>query len=84
MSNIVSLDKGALPPGEPDQEIIEILERYLSEARRGEITAVAIAVARPNEYTATQWCGASGTKFQLGHAISLLNHRYYQAILEQR
>lgn len=79
---VVALNSGAIVPGEADKEIIEVLERYLAEAKRGEITGVALAVCRPNENIGTEWCGVCGAKFPLGYAVTLLQSRYYLSQIE--
>lgn len=80
---VIALNPDALAPGEVDAEIVELLERYLAQAKRGEVTGVGIVVCRPNDHIGTEWCGVSGAKFPLGYAIGLLNTRYYLAQIEQ-
>jgi hypothetical protein len=46
--NIVAIYGGAaLPPGEPDEEVVRILRGALAEAMRGEYVAVAVAYITP-------------------------------------
>ncbi|RJQ38262.1 MAG: hypothetical protein C4555_05205 [Dehalococcoidia bacterium] len=42
-------------PGEPDPEIVEVLEEYLEMAKRGEITGFAAAIISTNGTMRTGW-----------------------------
>lgn len=58
--NVISLDGGPLP-GQADGDLIEMLSMYLEQAMRGEITGIAIAIARPNGRTGSAFFyGSSG------------------------
>lgn len=73
VSKVVPLNPGQVVTGEPNHDIVEMLERYLEEARKGEIVGLAIAFARPNDVTATAfWYGEAGHK--LTAAVAMLNH----------
>jgi hypothetical protein len=82
MAEIVSFNGNAVP-GEPEKGVVEILETLLERAKRGEIAAVAYATCSPAYTLATGWEGASGTRQQISCAVSLLNHRYHQRMMEQ-
>ena len=71
--NVVALQPGRVLPGQADQAIVEMLERFLGEARRGEVDGIAVAISRPNNVTCTGfWFGEAGHK--LTAATAMLNH----------
>ncbi|MBS7703307.1 hypothetical protein [Chelatococcus asaccharovorans] len=70
------------PAGEPDPEMVQILEKLLAQARRGEIAAIGYAVVAPNTEIATGWLGLSGTRYTLGGAIGMLELRYRHALVQ--
>ena len=81
MADVLAFRDGALP-GEPDQGVIEEIERLLEEAKSGELRAFAFATVLPNRL-GTGWAGAAGTRNDVGMAISLLAYRYPQAVMDQ-
>ena len=46
---IVAIRTGTPIPKTPNAEVIALLRKYLAQAERGEIDAVAIAASRPND-----------------------------------
>lgn len=79
MTNIVAI-KAA--PGDPDAEVVAILEDLLACAKSGELRAVAYATVSEGSNTGTGWEGAGGTKHALAFSIMMLSHRYPAAVLE--
>lgn len=79
---VVSLNPDAIAPGDVNAEVVELLEKYLAQAKRGEILGISVAMNRANGHIATEWCGASGSRFPLGYAIGLLSTRYYLSQME--
>jgi hypothetical protein len=74
-ANVVSLH-GDIPPGVgPNADAVEMLRRYLEQAERGEVSAVAIAAVRPNDATSTAWSSVPGEcKYGLHSAAVRLAH----------
>lgn len=70
---IISL-VGAKPAVVVDEHIVEMLEQYLVQAKRGEIDAIGIAVSRPNNTICHgyNW-GEGGGGFRLMAAVSWLD-----------
>jgi len=50
---IVSIRPGAPIPNALNAEVVALLRKYLGQAERGEIDAVAIAASRPNDTIAS-------------------------------
>ena len=82
MTNVVVLP-GHLPPvidGEPVASIVESLEWYLEEAKRGQIIALAVAAVCPDgtpvPQISTTFQRASGTAAFLETAINKLKRRF--------
>ncbi len=70
---------GAVIKGQPDPEIVSMLERLLEKAKAGDIRAMAYAAHDGDDLASFGWeCGAF--YHQLIASISLLQH----AILSQR
>lgn len=63
---------------EPDKDVVELLERWLDRARRGEIVAVAVAGVAPNRDITTEWHGGAGANSMLA-AMAYLQFRYTKA-----
>ncbi len=74
--NVVPLfyESDAIPTGEPHAEIVEILEEFLGMAKRGEITAVGLAVVHPNNTIGSGW-RHTGNWASLTAAAGTLSHR---------
>jgi hypothetical protein len=79
MSKVVAFRENTIP-GEPNADVIEDLERLLSEARSGELEAVAYCTVRKG-IIGTGWVGGSGTRGSISSAILMLGHRYADALL---
>lgn len=74
--------KECLPPGEPNKELIETLEKFLKEARAGDLRGCAFAYHYVDGTKGTGWDGADGSREPLATTIMMLNARYAQALLE--
>ena len=59
----------------PVPEVVEALEHYLEQAKRGEISAVGIALVRPNRAVAVNWVEGNAPANLMVAAASILNHR---------
>lgn len=68
-------------PGEPVPDVVEAFEDMLERAKKGEITAVAMAYTVMNGATGSRWAGGHGTRHELATAIMVLNYRYPRALL---
>jgi hypothetical protein len=80
VSNVISLAPGNVP-GEPDPDIIAVLESLLERARQGHLTGLAYATVALDGAQGTGWSGVAGTRHPLGTAVMMLNHRYAEALL---
>lgn len=69
--------------GEPVVEIVELIERFLADARSGKIRAVAIVAADSNWATAR--CFAADTKVRIPstYMIGIIEALKYQLIVDQ-
>ena len=65
-----------IPPGEPDPDIVAILERYLADAKAGGIVAIAIAAQRSDLLRANVFHSPGQHQGNLGAAILALAIRY--------
>lgn len=74
-NNIVSIG-GAIVPGTPEPEVVQILENLLAAAKRGEVIGLGVVTVSPEHTVMTSWTGALGTHFQLGYGVALLASRY--------
>lgn len=85
MRDVVVPLYGAAPPsGEPDQEIVEMLERYLDQAKRGEIDGLAVALSRPNGNGLTEWvCNRGDATHTLHSSAVRLAHEMTALLSEQ-
>lgn len=70
--------------GEPNEEIISILEGLLEAARSGELCALAYATVKTNDVLGTGWAGGSGTRAPVAEVIMMLQHRYVAGLLDDR
>ena len=68
--------------GEPDADVIAVLEALLERAKAGELAAIAYAAVDTEHSLATGWEGISGTRYPIATALAILHHRYSQALLE--
>lgn len=80
MTNVVVMGGGP-QPGEPDPDVIAILERLLEQARAGNMRAIGYAAVY-GQSMATGWAGGAGTRDTLASSIMILGHRYAAALLD--
>lgn len=69
-------------PDEAVADVITELEHMLEEARAGRLRAVGAALVYLDGKTGTSWAGALGTRYPLGGAIMMLQHRYAARLIE--
>jgi hypothetical protein len=86
MSNIVSIAGGdpVTRGTEPDPDVVETLEKMLSEAREGLITGFALAAVIErgvNVRYRTGWYGSASAE-NMGYAVFLLHGRYQAASVD--
>ena len=78
--NIVALFDHVTPPeGGAHPEIIERLEKFLEQARRGEIDGIAIAISRPNDTVRASYHFGSSS-FRLFGAMAHLQNEMSSAM----
>jgi hypothetical protein len=63
---------GAYRTPEAQAEVIEIIEEVLAQAKRGEITSVAIAGLRPNDKATSTWRAGGNSGWALVGAVAKL------------
>lgn len=89
MADVTRIDRRPFDPtvAEPQAaavpEVIEVLEDALAEARAGRVTAVALAIVRPEGGTCDQWGMQSGRVHELMASITYLQHRYTADVLSE-
>ncbi len=71
--------RGAVPPGEPVQCVVEMLEDLLARARTGDLRAIAWANVRRDGTAGTGWAKPEGGG--AGAAVSIETHGLGSAIL---
>lgn len=78
MADIIGL-RGVTPPHEPVPSVVQALERFLAEAQRGEIRAVAFAMVKADASVVTGW----EKPYVPGNApaVTMENHGLASAIL---
>jgi hypothetical protein len=81
MSKVVAF-RDTILVGDPNPEIIEILEKLLEDARSGELRGIAYASCKVGDVTATGWNGSDGSRHPLSTAISVLNSRWSRALYD--
>lgn len=69
--------------GQPDEDVVNILEALLERAKSGDLIGIAYATTNTNGDQATGWCGVAGTRHPVGTAITMLQHRYHAALMEK-
>lgn len=74
MTNKVVGILGNVVPGQPNPEVVELLEEALEMAKRGEINSVGIVRLDAEGCANTAWTHKS-QYFALMGAVSLLHHR---------
>lgn len=78
MADIVPLrplPKGISPESAVNQSVVDMLEKHLQEARRGEIASIAMAFIRPSGKVHTAWSSTDESHKMLG-AIATLQYEY--------
>ena len=80
MSNVVAI-AGAIVPGVPDIDTIAEIERLLSQAKAGEVVAIAHATVLANGNTRSGWAGGASI-IPLGFSIGNLMHRFFTGVNE--
>lgn len=79
--NIVKLTDRLLP-GEVNSDLVEALERLLEQVKAGEIIGLSWAGARADDSIMTGWDGAGGTMWKMNAAITVLQARFANMMLE--
>lgn len=62
MADVVPLFEGSLPAGQIAEDVVEVLARWLEEARAGEITCVVLGGVRPSGAVSTEWAGRNANR----------------------
>lgn len=78
MSNVVAIPgyEGEIrAPGEPNPDVVRVLERYLERAKAGDIVAVAIAGVRHDGANTSIWASDGGLTNALISSVAMLDHR---------
>lgn len=75
MAEVVALHGAAVATYEPCSDVIDLLERYLEEARRGEISGIVLGVVAGNSSISTEWASGRADSHFMVAASSMLNHR---------
>ena len=75
------LPKGIKPTSTVNASVVSTLQRYLQQAKKGEITSLAVAFVRPNHEIMTAWSSGDG-RHQLLAAISMLQFEYARDTVE--
>lgn len=83
MAEVVGLHGDCIASNEPCQDVIELLEVYLAEARRGEIIGICCAVVQGNNAVASQWSSGRADRLFLLAACTMLTNRIYREIQDQ-
>lgn len=73
---------GIVPGDAVNHSVVKILEKHLDQARRGEISGIAVALVRPNGTTSTFWSSTEHGHAVLG-AIAVLQHEYARDTLSR-
>jgi len=73
--------KNSIPPGQPNPDMVETIERLLEDAKSGELRGFAYAAFKNGCLTVTGWEGSDGSRHPLSSAIAMLQHRYTAALL---
>ena len=73
-TTVVPLREATLLPGQPNRPVIEMLERFIERAKRGEIAAVALVIVTPAGGTTHAWEIGDSTWPPIVGAVSMLHH----------
>ena len=80
MSNVVSLDGGVVhAEREPQESVIEELERLLTMARAGEIQGLAAAVVHADNMSSYSIRGPVVGAYGLLGAVTIMSHKLAEA-----
>lgn len=74
--------KGATPPGEMNEDLVDLLEELLTDAKSGHLRGLAYASTNVDGTNGTGWIGSDGARDPLATSIMILNHRYAEALQE--
>ncbi len=74
-SKVVPLRAGPVATGAAHPDVIELLERLLAEAQRGEITGIAVAHVDGGDMLMTNWAQGNSTVSRLVGVAALLQYR---------
>lgn len=80
MTNVIGL-RGAVPQGEPCEDVVLMLEELLKRARGGEIRGIAFAYALPEGIGGSSWSVSTESRNTVAAAILMLNTRYANQML---
>lgn len=78
MKTPIPIKPGVIHAGQPDPLVVALLEKYLEQAKNGQVVSVAIALSY-SDSSATDWAGSREAVTILG-AVSLLHHRLAAAV----
>lgn len=81
MSEVVSLH-GSLPQGHVNPLVIETLEAVLEKARRGEVTAIAVATVEANDSLGRIWNFPDNKHWAVLASIDLMQAAFLKCMVE--
>lgn len=73
VSNVVGIPgvAMAIPPGQPDDATVALLEKWLTDAKHGEIVGICLGGVKRNGATRTEWAGIASSDQMLAAATGL-------------
>ena len=80
MSKVIAFAENIIP-GQANPDIIADIERLLSHAKSGNLTAIAYCTVY-RDTKGTGWAGNMGTRDALAATIAMLQHRYSAGLLD--
>ena len=85
MADVVGLrDTRYVAPGQPNPTVVAKLEKWLAQAKRGEIDGIAAALSRPNNVTSIDYyLGPSEATFRVIAAVAMLQLDVTQEVLSR-
>jgi hypothetical protein len=84
VTEVVSLHSNPTNAGKPNQEIVDIIERLLARAKRGEIASFAWALVEPGNYFGTGFHFGGRPNTELSGVVAGLQYRICQMVLGDR
>jgi hypothetical protein len=66
---------------QPNKKIVEKLERFLDEAKRGDITSIAYAIVKPNQFISEGYELGPFNNYALNAAVDILHYRIRNSIM---